>query len=215
MNKLRTISDIQNHLNDELGWRIQEIDNLKKLIPRVNSIQARSLLRAGIPILYAHWEGFVKSSSEAYLNFVAHQGLSYRELKTCFILFGLKTEIEQLVETNKITPNIQVANFFLDKLDKKAKIFYKGVINTQSNLSSLVFEEIASSIGINPDSYKFKYKLIDESLLKRRNQIAHGEYLDIDTQGYQNLSDEVVALIRNYKIDIENSIALESYKSSL
>jgi len=215
MNKLRTISDIQNHLNDELGWRIQEIDNLKKLIPRVNSIQTRSLLRAGIPILYAHWEGFVKSSSEAYLNFVAHQGLSYRELKTCFILFGLKTEIEQLVETNKITPNIQVANFFLDKLDKKAKIFYKGVINTQSNLSSLVFEEIASSIGINPDSYKFKYKLIDESLLKRRNQIAHGEYLDIDTQGYQNLSDEVVALIRNYKIDIENSIALESYKSSL
>jgi len=213
MNKLRTISDIQNHLNNELGWRIQEIDNLKKVIPRVDSIQTRSLLRAGIPILYAHWEGFVKNSSEAYLNFVAHQGLSYRELKTCFILFGLKTEIEQLVETKKITPNIQVANFFLDKLDKKAKIFYKGVINTQSNLSSSVFEEIASSIGIDSTRYQLKYKLIDESLLKRRNQIAHGEYLDIDSDGYQNLSQELVALIRAYKTDIENSIALESYKS--
>jgi hypothetical protein len=215
MNKLRTISDIQNHLNDEFGWRIQEIDNLKKVIPRVDSIQTRSLLRAGVPILYAHWEGFVKKSSEAYLNFVAHQGLSYRELKTCFILFGLKTEIEQLVETKKITPNIQVANFFLKQLDEKAKIFYKGVINTQSNLSSLVFEEIACSIGIDHKPYKLKYKLIDESLLKRRNQIAHGEYLDIDTQGYRNLSDEVVALLRAYKTDIENSIALKSYKSSL
>jgi len=215
MNKLRTISDIQNHLNDELGWRIQEIANLKEVIKRVDSIQTRSLLRAGVPILYAHWEGFVKNSSEAYLNFVAHQGLSYRKLKTCFILFGLKTEIEQLVETKKITPNIQVANFFLENLDKKAKIFYQGVINTQSNLSSLVFEEIASSIGIDPSPYQLKYKLIDESLLKRRNQIAHGEYLDIDTQGYQNLSHEVVVLIRAYKTDIENSIALESYKSSL
>jgi hypothetical protein len=64
MNKLRTISDIQNHLNDEFGWRIQEIDNLKKVIPRVDSIQTRSLLRAGVPILYAHWEGFVKKSSD-------------------------------------------------------------------------------------------------------------------------------------------------------
>jgi hypothetical protein len=215
MNKLRTISDIQNHLDDEYGWRIQEIDNLKKVIKQVNSIQTRSLLRAGVPILYAHWEGFVKNSSEAYLNFVAQQGLSYRELKTCFILFGLKKEIEQLVEIKKITPNIPVANFFLEQLDKKAKIFYEGVINTQSNLSSSVFEEIASSIGIAPTPYRLKYKLIDESLLKRRNQIAHGEYLDIDTQGYQDLSDEVVLLIRAFKTDIENAIALESYKSSL
>jgi len=125
MNKLRTISDIQNHLNDEFGWRIQEIDNLKKVIPRVDSIQTRSLLRAGVPILYAHWEGFVKKSSEAYLNFVAHQGLSYRELKTCFILFGLKTEIEQLVETKKITPNIQVANFFLEQLDAMVRTIFE------------------------------------------------------------------------------------------
>jgi len=100
-------------------------------------------------------------------------------------------------------------------LDNKAKIFHEGVIDTQSNLSSLVFEEIASSIDIDPMPYKLKYKLIDESLLKRRNQIAHGEYLDIDTQGYHNLSHEVVTLLRAYKTDIENSIALESYKSSL
>ncbi|MCK5523482.1 MAG: hypothetical protein KAI83_10150 [Thiomargarita sp.] len=59
MKKLRTISDIQNHLDNELRWRIQEIANLKKVIPLVDSIQTRSLLRAGIPILYAHWEGFV------------------------------------------------------------------------------------------------------------------------------------------------------------
>jgi hypothetical protein len=214
MKKLRTTRDIQNYLEKELGWRIQEIANLKKVIPLVDSIQTRSLLRAGIPILYAHWEGFVKKSSEAYLNFIAHKKLSYRELKTCFILFGLKKEIKQLVEINKITPNIQVAEFFLTQLDNKAKIFYEGVIDTQSNLSSLVFEEIAISIGIDPMPYKLKYKLIDESLLKRRNQIAHGEHLDIDTQGYQNLSDEVVALLRAYKTDIENSISQNLWKKT-
>jgi hypothetical protein len=213
MSKLRTISDIQNYLENELGWRTQEIDNLKKIIPNANSIQTRSLLRAGIPILYAHWEGFVKKSSEAYLNFVTNQGLSYNELKSCFIIFGLKKEIEQLTDTKASIKNIRVTDFLLKELNNKAKLFYKGIINTQSNLNSALFEEIITSIGIDAIPYKLKYKLIDESLLKRRNQIAHGEYLDIDIQGYRNLSDEVIALIRQYKTDIENSISLESYKS--
>jgi len=196
MSKLRTISDIQNYLENELGWRTQEIDNLKKIIPNVNSIQARSLLRAGIPILYAHWEGFVN------------------ELKSCFIIFGLKKEIEQLTDTKASIKNIRITDFLLKELNNKAKLFYKGIINTQSNLNSALFEEIITSIGIDATPYKLKYKLIDESLLKRRNQIAHGEYLDIDIQGYRNLSDEVIALIRHYKTDIENSIILESYKST-
>lgn len=213
MSKLRTIADIQNYLENEFAWRIQEIDNLKKMIPNANSIQTRSLLRAGIPILYAHWEGFVKKSSEAYLNFVTNQGLSYNELKSCFIIFGLKKEIEQLTDTKASIKNIRVTDFLLKELNNKAKLFYKGIINTQSNLNSALFEEIITSIGIDATSYKLKYKLIDESLLKRRNQIAHGEYLDIDIQGYRNLSDEVIALIRHYKTDIENSISLESYKS--
>jgi hypothetical protein len=81
MSKLRTISDIQNYLENEFGWRIQEISNLKNIISNTDSIEIRSLLRAGIPILYAHWEGFVKKSSEAYLNFVTNQGLSYNKKK--------------------------------------------------------------------------------------------------------------------------------------
>lgn len=213
MSKLRTIADIQNYLDNEVGWRIQEIDNLKKMIPNANSIQTRTLLRAGIPILYSHWEGFVKKSSEAYLNFVTNQGLSYNELKSCFIIFGLKKEIEQLTDTKASIKNIRVTDFLLKELNNKAKLFYKGIINTQSNLNSALFEEIITSIGIDAIPYKVKYKLIDEDLLKRRNQIAHGEYLNIDIKGYRKLSKNVIDLIRHYKTDIENSISLESYKS--
>lgn len=213
MSKIRNSTDLQDHLNNELGWRIQEIANLKNLISQANSIQERSLLRAGIPILYAHWEGFVKKSSEHYLNFVANQGLSYRELKTCFIAFGLKEKIEPLLKTKKVTQYVHVIDFLLTELDKKAKIPYKDVINTQSNLSSVLFEEITNSIGIDSSPYRLKYKLIDERLLKKRNQIAHGEYLDIDIQGYCDLSDVVVTLISNYKTDIENAIALKSYQN--
>lgn len=97
---------------------IQELEHLpdltreelhQDLIQRHPSLS--DLYRAGIPILYAHWEGFVKKSSEAYLNFVTNQGLSYNELKSCFIIFGLKKEIEQLTDTKASIKNIRLIYF--------------------------------------------------------------------------------------------------------
>ena len=81
-------------------------------------------------------------------------------------------------------------------------------------MSSKVFANIAKSIGINTQGYESRYHLIDESLLKRRNHIAHGEYLDVDSDGFRELADEILYLLRSYKTDIENAVSLKEYKLS-
>jgi len=84
-------------------------------------------------------------------------------------------------------------------------------IDTESNLSSSVFENIALSIGIDPEPFKAKNNLIDESLLERRNTIAHGEYADLAPNDYRSLADEVIALMRDYKTAIENAAVQDKY----
>ena len=101
--------------------------------------------------------------------------------------------------------------FIQNELSNRANLTYEGAIKADSNLKSSVFETIATSIGIDPTNYETKYNLIDESLLSRRNKIAHGEYLDIDFGEFSTLSNEVLSIMRNYKTDIENSIQLKSY----
>jgi hypothetical protein len=212
MNKIRTLGHLQESLDSEMGWRIKEIFSLKLSAKSVLSISEATLVRAGVALLYAHWEGFIKNVSVAYLNYINNQGMRYQDLKSCFVVFGLKSYLHTLTTSRKAEANGKAIDFVLGQMDKPAKLAISTAIDTESNLSSKVFHNIAVSLSIASDNYEARYHLIDESLVGRRNRIAHGEYLDIDAAEWRNLSDEILLLMRQYKTDIENAASLQGYK---
>jgi hypothetical protein len=212
MSKLRNPSMLQDCIDKELGWRVKEVADLTLSIKSSPVGHQRTLVRAGVPLLYAHWEGFIKNSSLSYIQFVNDQGLRLDQLSDCFIVFGAKKHLSALAKSRKSHMNIDAVNFFTSRLNTEASLSMSSAVNTESNLSSSVFDNIAISIGINPEPYSTRYNLIDISLLKRRNEIAHGEYLDLKPEEYRALVDEVLELMRWYKTDIENAVALGTYK---
>lgn len=214
MSKIRTIDQLQNTLDSEFSWRLKEIANLKIVVRTSENLNKKTAVRAAIPLLYGHWEGFVKNASTYYLEFVNGQSLTYRELKSCFVVFGVKRKINDLVSSKNSNVSISTLEFLRDELDERAKLKIESAIRTEFNLSSKVFANIANSIGINTQAYESRYHLIDESLLNRRNHIAHGEYLDVDSEGFRELADEILFLLRSYKTDIENAVSVEDYKIS-
>lgn len=172
-----------------------------------------ALLRAGVPLIYAHWEGFVKAASEVYLEFVSNQHLRYEELASCFVVFAAKKHVASIVQSTRASINIEVVDFFRNSSGKPANISLSNAVNTESNLSSVVFKNIAASIGIKTERYAAYSNLLDQSLLERRNKIAHGEYLDIDAVSFGKLADEVLGLLRMYKTDIENLASTSAYRA--
>lgn len=214
MSKIRTIDQLQTILDGEFSWRLKEIATLKIIVRSSDNLSRSTAVRASIPLLYGHWEGFIKNSSTHYLDYVNGQSLTYRELKSCFIVFGVKRKINDLVSSNSSSVSIATLEFLRDELDEKAKLKIESAIRTEANLSSKVFANIAKSIGIDTQGYESRYHLIDESLLNRRNHIAHGEYLDVDSEGFRELADEILYLLRSYKTDIENAVSLKEYKLS-
>jgi hypothetical protein len=214
MSKIRTIDQLQTILDGDFSWRLKEIATLKIVVRSSDNLSRSTAVRASIPLLYGHWEGFIKNSSTHYLDYVNGQSLTYRELKSCFIVFGVKRKINDLVSSKNSSVSIATLEFLRDELDERAKLKIESAIRTESNLSSKVFANIAKSIGINTQGYESRYHLIDESLLNRRNHIAHGEYLDVDSEGFRKLADEILYLLRLYKTDIENAVSLKEYKLS-
>lgn len=214
MSSIRTEGQFQDALDRELAWRIKEISDIKLLVRTSRRLPADSAVRAGIPILYAHWEGFIKRASELYLEYLSGIRLKYEELQTCFVVFGVKRHVNSLVESKNAGTLIEALDFIRGKMGDRAKLKFQGAIRTESNLSSAVFTNIGTSLGLDLTSYEARYKLIDESLLRRRNSIAHGEYLDVDQTGFPSLADEVIILLRMYKTDLENSVSLKQYKKS-
>jgi hypothetical protein len=210
---IRSLEDLSDNLSSDLAWRKKELSDLKALIEMrsFSHSKHRALLRSGVTILYAHWEGFVKKAASSYLEFVSMQRLPYKELSSNFIALAMKVRLNEAVETNKATIFTGVAEFFLTELDQRSFIPYKDMIKTGSNLSSANFKEIICVLGLDYSAYETKQVLIDEKLLARRNGIAHGEYLLLDLSDYLELHSQVIGMMELLRNQIDNCAALKHY----
>jgi hypothetical protein len=201
-------------LDADMSWRIREISTFR-LASKQDRVDRDTLIRAGVAMVYAHWEGFIKSASESYLEFVNNQGHLYRELKTCFVVFGMKGKLALLGDSRQAKTNIEVLDFVMSEMDQPAKMALSNAIRTEANLTSNVFRNIATSIDVPITQYESRFPLIDESLVGRRNSIAHGEYLGLKPGEFIQLADDVQMMMRWYKTDLQNAATLGKYKRAL
>lgn len=211
---LRTAEQLSDRLSEELVWRKKELSEIKSLIEtKFPPYRHNALIRSGICLLYAHWEGFVKLAANSYLEYVRMQKLSYDKLASNFLALAMKEKLDRAKETNKPSLYIPVCDFFLDELNQRCEL-PKDVISTASNLSSEILKEITSILGIDFSPYSTKSVLIDTKLLKTRNEIAHGEYSITDKEEYLELHAEIIAMLDLFRNQIENAAINKEYLRS-
>ena len=210
--KLRTAEQLSDRLSNELAWRKKELSEVKSLVEtkKFSPAKHNALIRSGVCLLYAHWEGFVKLAANSYVEYVRMQKLSYEELASNFLAMAMKEQLKEAKETNKPSLYIPVCDFFLNKLSQRSSL-PKDVISTASNLSSEIFKEITQTLGIEFSPYSTKSVLIDTKLLKTRNEIAHGEYSIFDREEYTELHTEVIAMLDIFRNQIENAAINKDY----
>lgn len=212
MSKIRTLNELQDTLDKSFAWRLKELDNAKTIVKRSRLDMQKTAIRCAVCISYAHWEGFVKKAAESYVQFVSDRRLAFKDLDSRFVAFGVKRHLRALTQVSSAEASIQAVEFFRSRLSDRAYLKMANLIDTESNLSSVVFDEIAVSIGIDPTGFSGRYKQIDNELLKRRNRIAHGEYVDLDPNPCVSLIEDVIGLIRLFKTQVEVAASSEAYR---
>jgi len=167
-----SLSYIKEELMSEILWRYKELKNIKHLYNngithenikvgsqtkqrKIVSNHSKYILRSSFPMIYAHWEGFFKSS---------------------IVLLNKQLDSKK-VDFNKINNALLMAiskDKHTDKYENKKLYFKHIIIDTESNLSWKVVQKFSIRYGFN--THKFlKYGNNLESLLKIRNGISHGE----------------------------------------
>jgi len=205
-------SVMYDELTMDLAWRKKEVLNLSSSIIR-NGIIDKPFLRAGIALLYAHWEGFIKSSTESYLNYINSKRHRYCDLNRKIVGMALRKEIGSSFKSNKAIDIVKcIDRLFESKSINRFRLSF--VVDTKSNLSSIVFKEIIDWMDISDSKYVSSFILIDSQLVGMRNRIAHGEYLEIDSQEYQNVRERVLMLMDNYREDICINVRDKKYLNS-
>lgn len=210
--KVFSFSELSKQLDEEIAWRRKELNIVKNYIPLQSSPKQSAALRFNVPILYAHFEGFVKQSTEMYLNFVAYQSLKHSELQSQFVTLSLSKKLGML-EIKNIEDKTKIIDFIINENESRSNILTKNVIQTKSNLKFSVLKEILFTIGIEESKFS-KYKSLVNDLVEARNYIAHGDYLKVDYDTFIIMYNDIQQLMIDLKTEIENAATLKKYKKS-
>ena len=212
--KIRTENDLQDAIDSELAWCKRELSAVRSNIASARKFAKDTAIRAGIALLYAHWEGSIKNVAAYYLEYVATLKLPYRQLKPNFLAIALKYDFKSFEESNKATVHTNIVRSVIQNQEIKSNIPVEGIIKTNSNLNSEIFVEIMATLGLEHSEYESSFKLIDTVLLQKRNMIAHGEHLetlDLDEDRYYEIHDKILGLIQMFANQVSNAVSLKLY----
>lgn len=208
--KVRTINELQDKLDNEIQWRKKELIDYKFVVEaNRNSTTLIPLIRGGIALSYAHWEGFVKISSSFFVNYVSIKKIPLDQMQINFLALSY---MKRMNKGNGIDECINIISDILSNTQKPCKINDKDIIETKSNLKFHVLKDILTSLGFEKSHFLSKENFIDKKLVEPRNDIAHGTYRDVVYEDYKTVHDNIIPLMEYYKTLIENSSALQSYK---
>lgn len=215
MTKIRTLIDLNDAMTQEFAWRKREFSGIASWVRTNTQTQHRDVaIRAGVAMVYAHWEGFIKAIGTYYLEFVSRQQLKHSEMAAPFLALSMGNVLTMAVASTKTRIRSDVVFFFRDKMNDRSEMPWESKIQTRSNLSSTVLREIIDTLGLDYSPFVTKEKLIDHQLVESRNNIAHGEYLIVTTEAFMSLRDSVLVMMQEFYDQVENAATAGAYKLS-
>lgn len=216
---ISNIEDFEDELINDLSWRKREMINLSFAVESENTTLTKSVLvRAGIALLCAHWEGYIRHASNAYVLLVSSQNIKVRELRESFVTLQMTKKISEISKSKKISVQQMLVKDITDVLDERFSVNFvdrpgKRLINTDSNLNFDLFDEIIKVIGLD-NIYETKKHYIDAMMLKNRNSIVHGEKAFFDRLDFSDLFTQVFNIMEQYKDQLIESADTQRFLKS-
>lgn len=208
--KVRTLNELQDKLDSDISWQKKELVDYKLIIDaNKNSTQLKPLVRGGIALGYAHWEGFVKSASSIYVVYVSTRKIEMQHIQINFVALSY---LKRLNKGKSVEDCIALIEDIIYNKSKPCKINDKDVIDTKSNLNFRVLKDIIQLLGLDINHFENNQNFINKKLVEPRNDIAHGTYRDVDYEDFKSIYDNIIPLMEHFKKLIENSCALEQFK---
>ena len=213
--KIKKLEKLQDLLDKDMAWRRKELIDIKLLI---HSTQNPTLCRAGIALLSAHFEGFVKQAANYYVVYVASQNIKLSQLSTNFVAIHSGKVFNPCATSNKITVYQKAIDDFLENYTTlNFKVGYSPehpIIQTESNPSSAVVKNILDSIGLDFLPYETKAHYIDTDLLSNRHSIVHGEKVLIEISDFDKTFDIITGIMRQFSGQVLDAAINKRYLKS-
>ncbi len=197
-------------ISQDLDWREAELGSLKLLLARedMSDAQRTVLLRASWALLYAHYEGYMKTALTIFYDFarVKIGKCESLPLKTKIIALDSKLNILRSLPSEECL--LAIENFQRDFLLSPPTF---PEVDTKSNLWPNVLKELLDSADLEVLKLA-EHSIKLRTLVSRRNNIAHGKREIIEElEYYRSFENAVYDLMYELAYRIDDRLKLSPY----
>lgn len=211
--KIRSLEELEDGLDKDLSWRKHEISLITGLVQSANGPKKKILIRAGIALMYSHWEGHIKRCAEIYLCYLNHLSHKYCDMQDNFAYLSLADKFSEGFSIKKYKSQKELFNYIHSGLTSNFKVDEKKIIETESNLKSEVLLNILNQLGLDTSPFELKNNFIDKIMVKNRNSIAHGERVGDKEllNAYIDIEKELLSMIQTFQNMIRTAACNKSF----
>lgn len=190
-------------------WRAGDFARYKRIPQNVNEFM---WCRMCIPMIYAHWEGFIVDAMRTLLKYLNTLELEPSSVPLKLLVLSLDNAYGSLSGKQSFSQRVNFTEKFKSIMDKK--ISFKLKIETKSNLNSKVLKDLCYKMEFDYARLSEMSEEID-TLVNIRNSVAHGENAILpDIQKIVDLISLVQKAMDIFLEEIETFLVQEKYLSS-
>lgn len=212
MNKFVSDNTFSSYLTEDFNWRLKEITDLRKLATTAGAGYEIALRKAGLALLYAHWEGYIKFVGEAYIKYVAVRKLKLGLLADEFLAIGVGGVLRKYAATGgDMDGRLGLIADWRALEGGQFKKYRDLDIATGGNLNFNRFSEICRILKIDPNKVIGDETYLDKQIVGTRNKIAHGESITVSEAEFLKSSDFVIEAMRGFRSETEYCVFSKNY----
>jgi hypothetical protein len=207
-----TGEDFVRIMADAVDRRREEIGLVQRVVANEEgSILEQAAAIMALPVLYAHWEGFVKEMIGEYIEFIEKQDLEPPKADPTIFSFAMRKRLNALIQSGSTERMTDFASWVVGSATGPVRFEDKSVV-TGGNLSYNRLKDLCGSLKIDVAQLDEDKKKLD-ALVNRRNNIAHtGRPPKLDRRNVTEDVALVLRLIETFEAILRECVREERYR---
>jgi hypothetical protein len=208
-----TSDEFELSLAEAVDRRREEITRVKRVMSELRQTNlAQTVMLMAIPLLYAHWEGFVKESVELYIEYIEGQQIAPARANPTLLSYAIKRRLTPLLQSGSVERISDFVKWMITMVGAPVR-FDDKTIETKANLSFENLQALCQTLCIDVARLESEKRKID-SLVHRRNNIAHtGRPPRFDESVVENDATFVLDLISTFEKILKECVTATPYLS--
>lgn len=196
---MTTPAEFEVTLSEAVDRRREEITRVKRVVGELRDTNlAQTAMLMAVPLLYAHWEGFIKETIELYIEYIEKLDIAPNSADPTVLSFAIRRRLVPLLQSGSVERLSDFVRWMLTMIANPMR-FEDKTVETRANLSFENLEHLCETLSIDVASLENQRRKIN-SLVHRRNNIAHtGRPPQFDKSVIENDASLVLTLISTFE----------------